>query len=265
METTHVILLALLQGLTEFLPISSSAHLVLVPTLLKWRYEGLAFDVALHVGTLTAVITYFRHEVLALLAAWTGSLRNRQLDGEAKLAWLILLGTLPAALAGLLLHDEVETLLHSPVIIAIATIVFGLLLGWADRFCQHRRNEYNLGIMDAMLLGSAQAMSIIPGISRSGATMTMGLMLGLSRSGAARYSFLMSIPIITLAGGYEGLQLVEDTAPVDWHELLLGTAVSAVTAFLCIHYFLRLIDRMGMMPFVIYRLLLGGVLLWLYA
>ena len=264
MEYTHVILLALLQGFTEFLPISSSAHLVLVPTLLEWRYEGLAFDVALHVGTLTAVITYFRHEVLALLTAWLRSIARRELEGEAKLAWLIVLGTIPAALAGLLWHDVIATLLHSPVIIAIATIVFGLLLGWADRYCQHRRDEHDLGLVDALLLGCAQAFSLIPGISRSGVTMTMGLMLGLSRSGAARYSFLMSVPIIALAGGYETLKLAEETGPVDWAAVLLGTGVSAVSAFLCIHFFLRLIERIGMLPFVVYRLVLGGVLLWLY-
>jgi undecaprenyl-diphosphatase len=264
METSHAFLLALLQGLTEFLPISSSAHLVLLPTLSGWTYQGIAFDVALHVGTLSAVMVYFRHEVIALLGAWLRSISQRQIDGDARLAWLILLGTLPAALAGLLWYDAIDTWLRSPLVIAVATIVFGLLLGWADRCCQHRRDEYSVGILDALLLGSAQAVSLIPGTSRSGITMTIGLALGLSRTAAARYSFLMSIPVILMAGSYESLKLVEDTVPVDWRALLLGTAVSAVSAFLCIHFFLRLIERVGMMPFVIYRLLQGGLLLWLY-
>ena len=265
METTHAILLALLQGLTEFLPISSSAHLVLMPTLFGWVDQGLAFDVALHVGTLTAVLAYFRREVVALLVAWVRSIIRRRVDAEAKLAWLVLLGTLPAALAGVLCADLIETWLRSPLVIAVTTIVFGLLLGWADRYCRHWRDEHSAGVRDAVLIGLAQAVSLIPGTSRSGITMTMGLALGLSRSGAARFSFLLSIPIIILAGSYESLKLVEETAPVAWHALLLGTAVSAISAFLCIHYFLRLIERVGMMPFVIYRLVLGGVLLWLYA
>ena len=264
MDNTHAIALALLQGLTEFLPISSSAHLVLLPTLFGWADQGLAFDVALHVGTLAAVVGYFRHEVVALLSAWLRSISRRQIDPEARLAWLVLLGTLPAAVAGLLFSDLVETWLRSPLVIAGTTIVFGLLLGWADRYCQHWRDEHSTTIKDALLIGLAQAVSLIPGTSRSGITMTMGLALGLSRSAAARFSFLLSIPIIILAGGYESLKLAEEAAPVDWNALLLGTAVSAISAFLCIHYFLRLIERVGMMPFVIYRLLLGGVLLWLY-
>jgi undecaprenyl-diphosphatase len=265
MDYTHAILLALLQGLTEFLPISSSAHLVLMPRLFGWVDQGLAFDVALHVGTLVAVVGYFRHEVLALLRAWIRSITRGQYDAEAKFAWLVLLATLPAALAGLLWSGMIETLLRSPLVIAVTTIVFGLLLGWADRYCRHWRDEHSVGIRDALLIGLAQAVSLIPGTSRSGITMTMGLALGLSRSAAARFSFLMSIPIIILAGGYEGLKLVEEAAPVDWYALLLGTTVSAVSAFLCIHFFLRLIERVGMMPFVIYRLLLGGVLLWMFA
>jgi undecaprenyl-diphosphatase len=265
MDYTHAILLALLQGLTEFLPISSSAHLVLMPRLFGWVDQGLAFDVALHVGTLVAVVGYFRHEVVALLSAWSRSITRGQNDAEAKFAWLILLATLPAALAGLLWSGMVETLLRSPLVIAVTTILFGLLLGWADRYCRHWRDEHGVGVKDALLIGLAQAVSLIPGTSRSGITMTMGLALGLSRSAAARFSFLMSIPIIILAGGYEGLKLAEEAAPVDWYALLLGTTVSAVSAFLCIHFFLRLIERMGMMPFVIYRLLLGGVLLWMFA
>jgi len=174
MDYTHAILLALLQGLTEFLPISSSAHLVLMPRLFGWVDQGLAFDVALHVGTLVAVVGYFRHEVVALLSAWSRSITRGQNDAEAKFAWLILLATLPAALAGLLWSGMVETLLRSPLVIAVTTILFGLLLGWADRYCRHWRDEHGVGVKDALLIGLAQAVSLIPGTSRRVVTMTMG-------------------------------------------------------------------------------------------
>jgi undecaprenyl-diphosphatase len=265
MDTMHTLMLALLQGLTEFLPISSSAHLILVPRLLGWPDQGLAFDVAVHVGTLVAVVAYFRHDIARLLLAWLESCQRRQLSSDARLAWFVLLGTLPAALAGLLLHDVVETWLRSPLVIALATIGFGLLLWVADWRGRQQRSETGLRLVDVVWIGLAQAVALIPGTSRSGITMTAGLALGLTRSAAARFSFLLSVPVIVLAGGYETLQLLEQAGPVAWDTLLLGTAVAAVSAYLCIHFFLRLIERIGMLPFVIYRLLLGGVLLWLFA
>jgi undecaprenyl-diphosphatase len=265
MDTMHTLILALLQGLTEFLPISSSAHLILVPRLLGWPDQGLAFDVAVHVGTLVAVVAYFRHDIIRLLQAWLQSCIHRQLSGDARLAWFVLLGTVPAALAGLLLHDVIETWLRSPLVIAWATIGFGLLLGVADRYGRQQRGEAGLQFLDVVWIGLAQAVALIPGTSRSGITMTAGLALGLTRSAAARFSFLLSVPVIVLAGGYETLQLLEQAGPVAWDTLLLGTTVAAASAYLCIHLFLSLIERIGMLPFVIYRLLLGGALLWLFA
>ena len=264
MDNLHAIYLALLQGLTEFLPISSSAHLILVPRLFGWEDQGLAFDVAVHVGTLTAVVAYFRHEVVRLLLAWLRSIVTRQLTADARLAWFVVLGTLPAAVAGLLLHDVIETYLRSPLVIALATIGFGLLLWWSDRYGRQARAEASLQFMDVVWIGLAQALALIPGTSRSGITMTAALALGLTRSAAARFSFLLSIPVILMAGGYETLKLVQQAAPVAWGSMLLGTLVAAVSAYLCIHFFLRLIERTGMLPFVIYRLLLGAVLLYLF-
>ena len=264
MDTVQTILLSLLQGLTEFLPISSSAHLILMPRLLGWEDQGLAFDVAVHVGTLLAVMLYFREDVRRLLLAWFASIVNRQMSADARLAWLVVLGTVPAALAGLLLNDVIETHLRSPLVIALATIGFGVLLGVADLRGRQVRREDSLSVMDVVWIGLAQALALIPGTSRSGITMTAALALGLTRSAAARFSFLLSIPIILMAGSYKTLQLVQQTGPVDWGRILLGTLVAAVSAYLCIHFFLRLIERIGMLPFVVYRLLLGVFLLVLF-
>ena len=264
MDTVQTILLALLQGLTEFLPISSSAHLILLPRLLGWEDQGLAFDVAVHVGTLLAVMLYFREEVRRLLLAWVASIVNRQMSADARLAWLVVLGTVPVGLAGVLLSDVIETHLRSPLVIALATIGFGVLLGVADQRGRQARREDSLSVMDVIWIGMAQALALIPGTSRSGITMTAALALGLTRSAAARFSFLLSIPVILMAGSHETLQLLQQAGPVDWGSILLGTLVAAVSAYLCIHFFMRLIERVGMLPFVIYRLLLGAFLLVLF-
>jgi undecaprenyl-diphosphatase len=264
MDTLQTLMLALLQGLTEFLPISSSAHLILLPRLLGWGDQGLAFDVAVHVGTLMAVMFYFRHDVRRLLGAWLDSCLQRQMTVDARLAWLLLLGTVPVAVAGLLLHDVVETYLRSPLVIALATIGFGIALGLADWRGRQLRSEASLTLMDVIWIGLAQALALIPGTSRSGITMTAGLALGLTRSAAARFSFLLSIPVILMAGGFESLKLLQQIEPVAWNEILLGTTVAAISAYLCIHFFMRLIERIGMLPFVVYRLLLGVFLLLLF-
>jgi undecaprenyl-diphosphatase len=235
-----------------------------MPRLLGWEDQGLAFDVAVHVGTLLAVMLYFREDVRRLLLAWFASIVNRQMSADARLAWLVVLGTVPAALAGLLLNDVIETHLRSPLVIALATIGFGVLLGVADLRGRQVRREDSLSVMDVVWIGLAQALALIPGTSRSGITMTAGLALGLTRSAAARFSFLLSIPIILMAGSYKTQQLVQQTGPVDWGSILLGTLVAAVSAYLCIHFFLRLIERIGMLPFVVYRLLLGAFLLVLF-
>lgn len=261
METAHIIWLALIQGLTEFLPISSSAHLILVPSLLGWPDQGLAFDVAVHLGTLIAVVSFFRKDILTLFLAWVGSITGKGMSAEARLAWGVIVGTIPAGLVGLLFKDYIEVYLRSPLVIAATTIIFGLLLWFADRRAKLQRDELTLTWQDFLVIGGAQAMALIPGTSRSGITITAGLLLGLTRQAAARYSFLLSIPIIVLSGlGVTG-DLLSSNESVDWTALLLGTVIAAVSAFACIHFFLAWINKMGMLPFVIYRLLLGVLLL----
>lgn len=261
MELWHVVLLALLQGLTEFLPISSSAHLILLPALAGWADQRLAFDVAVHVGTLAAVVWYFRGELVGLTRDWVLSLVRRRTVGDSRLAWGVLWGTVPVGLAGLLLSDVIELHLRSALVIALATIGFGLLLWWADARGKRERSEHTLSWRDVLIIGLAQALALVPGTSRSGITMTAALMLGLDRPAAARFSFLLAVPVILLAGAHEAYRGVTRQVPLDWMAVAVGTVVAGVSAYLCIHFFLKLIDRIGMLPFVGYRLVLGAVLL----
>lgn len=249
--------LALIQGLTEFLPVSSSAHLILPSEILGWQNQGLAFDVAVHVGTLLAVILYFRREVKQLLTAFFRSIFKGERSADSRMAWLIVLATIPAGLFGLLMKDIVELYLRSAWVIAVTCVVFGLLLWWVDDKATCQRDEYSTTPKSALLIGLAQAAAIIPGVSRSGATMTMALYLGYTREAAARFSFLMSIPVIVLAGSYLGLGLIQSDTPVMWEPIAVGVGVSFISAFACIHWFLILLNKVGMKPFVYYRIALG--------
>jgi len=262
-DILQIIVLALVQGLTEFLPISSSAHLILVPYLTDWPDQGLAFDVAVHVGTLTAVVIYFRKEISKMFFAWLASLKGRHSE-DSRLAWGVLIGTIPVGLAGLLFKDVISEHLRTPLVIAVTTIIFGFLLWYADWSGKRSRDEHSLSWKDIIVIGCAQAIALIPGTSRSGITITAGLMLGLTAPAAARFSFLLSIPVIVLAGGMETLDYLEFASIDDMNNLIVGALISAVSAYLCIHYFLMLLERVGMTPFVIYRLALGIVLLSLY-
>ena len=260
MDALQIAFLAIIQGLTEFLPISSSAHLILPSAVLGWSDQGLAFDVAVHVGSLAAVLWYFRHDVQSLITGWLRSLGGGGSSPESRLGWQLILATIPAGLAGLLFADFIETHLRSTLVIAITTILFALLLGAADMFSSRCRPLTDFSWRSALFVGVAQAIALIPGTSRSGITITAALALGFDRAAAARFSFLMAIPIIVLSGGYKIMQLtrLED---VPWGDIALGTVLSAVAAYLCIHLFLTWINRIGMLPFVIYRLLLGAVLI----
>lgn len=264
MELIQVLVLSLVQGLTEFLPISSSAHLILVPALTTWQDQGLAFDVAVHVGTLLAVVLYFQHDLKRMFLAWLSSLERGGQSPDSRLAWAVLLATIPAALAGLLFGDFVEQNLRSPLVIAGTTIGFGLLLWWADVRGRRRWDEHAINWTDVVAIGCAQALALIPGTSRSGITITAGLLMGLTRKAAARFSFLLSIPIILLAGGSQVVKLISQPQQADWGVLLAGVLISGLSAYLCIHLFLKLLDRTGMLPFVIYRLALGVLLLILF-
>jgi undecaprenyl-diphosphatase len=265
MEWRQIVVLAVVQGLTEFLPISSSAHLILIPILTSWQDQGLAFDVALHFGSLLAVLLYFRRELIAMARSWCRSLVSRQIDDDAHLAWAVLLGTIPVGLAGLLFKDVIDTALRSPLYIAAGLIGFGVLLGWADWSHRGTRSEHQLSWKDVLLIGLAQAVALFPGTSRSGITMTAALLLGLSRDAAARFSFLLSIPVILIACGLKSVELVNAGINTDWTAMLTGVVLSGITAYLCIHYFLAFIRRMGMQPFVIYRVALGLVLILIFS
>lgn len=272
MEFFQIVILALVQGVTEFLPISSSAHLLLPSSLLGWPDQGLAFDVAVHVGSLVAVVIYFRDDILRLITAWFSGLnRSLQLNEceqqDCRLAWFIILGTIPAGLAGLLFNDFIESHLRSIAVVAVTTIAFGLLLQVADSRHSHRlesdaKTLASLTVKTVIFIGVCQAFALIPGTSRSGVTITAALFLGIGRTDAARFSFLLSIPIIVLSGGFKALELLSESS-VPWLELLLGASLSAISAYVCIHYFLSYINRLGMLPFVVYRLGLGGVLAWI--
>lgn len=257
MDFLQILILALVQGVTEFLPVSSSAHLILVPILTGWEDQGLAFDVAVHVGTLTAVVLYFRKEIGKMTVSWLGSVTGRGMDADAKLAWAVLLGTIPVGLFGLLFKDLIEEHLRHPYVLATTTLLFALLLWWADAKSRGERSEYSISWLDILFIGLAQALALIPGTSRSGATMTAALFLGLSRQAAARFSFLLSIPVIVLAGGLSTLDYLETATIDDMQPLMLGALLSGVSAYFCIHYFLKLLEKIGMMPFVIYRIVLA--------
>jgi undecaprenyl-diphosphatase len=260
MDTIQVILLALIQGLTEFLPISSSAHLILPAQLLGWEDQGLSFDVAVHIGSLLAVIIYFRNEIAEMFVAWIKSIFKGQHSENSKLAWWILLATIPAVVLGFAFKGIVETHLRGPGVIAITTVLFGLLLWVGDKMSRNELTEYQTGWRKALMIGFAQALALIPGTSRSGITITAALMLGLNREAAARFSFLMSIPVIAGAALLMGKDIISGQEAVDYHAMGLGVIVSFVAAYTCIFFFLKLISRMGMTPFVLYRLTLGAVL-----
>jgi undecaprenyl-diphosphatase len=294
MSIFEAIVLGLVQGLTEFLPISSSGHLILVPWLFGWDEPGLAFDAALHLGTLVAVFVYFWRELLAmLLAVPTAVSRPRSLlrmsppvteglrrvsggseldrDWDARLALLLILGSIPGGIVGLAGEGAIDDFFHaeshrpfSIVVNALLLMVFGLILWWADRAATHRRGLDSLTVRDTVVVGVAQALALFPGVSRSGSTLTAGLFRGVRRPDAARFSFLLGVPLI-LGAGLKGLKDILDANP-SGHEvttMFVGIIVSAVTGFAAIWFLLRLLQRSSTAPFVVYRLAAGLVILGL--
>ena len=262
MTWIQVVVLAIVQGITEFLPVSSSGHLVLVPSFFGWADQGLAFDVAVHFGSLLAVCTYFRQDLAGLLAG-AGRVARARIDTPgARLALGIALATLPAAAAGLAAAGWIEANLRRPSVIVCTLAGYAVLMIVADRYGRRERNMSDLTLGQAFFIGCAQALALIPGTSRSGVTITAGRLLGIARQDAARFSFLLSVPVIFLASVYETLALVTGDAPVPWPELGLGVAVSAVVAYLSIEFFMRFVNRIGLLPFAVYRLLLAGVILY---
>ena len=261
MDITQTITLALIQGLTEFLPISSSAHLVILPKFLDWPDQGLAFDVVLHFATLCAIIFYYRTTLVVISKDFFSSIVNRRLEGEAMLAWAILLGTIPVGLTGILFEDYIESNFRSYHVVAFVTIFFGILLGFSDWIQKTigRSRDFIRG-SDILIVGCFQALALIPGVSRSGITITAALFIGLSRALSIKYAFLLSIPVITLATLLKTFELSTVASQVDWTLLLMGFIIAFIAAYTTIVFFIRLVERIGFMPFVIYRILLGALL-----
>ena len=265
MTTIQIIVLAVVQGLTEFLPISSSGHLVLVPYLIEWTDQGLAFDVAVHFGSLLAVVAFFREDIAGLLRGGVQLLGGDMRSPQPYMALAIGLGTIPAAVAGLLFASWIEENLRDPSIIVYTLAGYGVLMAMADRLAPRHRNITEVRIRDALLIGVAQALALVPGTSRSGVTITTGRLLGFERQDAARFSFLLSAPVILLATVYKGAELVLGDEAVAWGQLALGGVVSAIVAYLSIEFFMRFVTRIGLAPFAIYRLALAGVILYVLA
>ncbi len=265
MTWLQTVVLAIIQGLTEFLPVSSSGHLVLVPTAFGWTDQGLTFDVAVHFGSLLAVAVYFRNDLKALISAGTRLLGGKTGSPESRMALCIVIGTVPAAIAGLLLAGWIEANLRSPLVIVYTLVGYGVLMALADRFGKHQRDIADVGIKDAVIIGIAQALALVPGTSRSGITISAALILGLQRRDAARFSFLLSAPVILLATGYETSLLIIEGTQIAWAQLAIGASISAVVAYLSIDFFMRFVNAIGLLPFALYRLGLAGVVFYAIA
>lgn len=258
--------LGLLQGLTEFLPVSSSAHLRIVgPLLPSGGDPGAAFTAITQIGTEVAVLIYFRHDLLAIARAWFASLLRpgQPMDGNARMGWLILIGTLPIAILGLLFKDAIETTLRNLYLTAFMLIGFGLLLWAADRWGRQRRQLNELGWRDGLLFGLAQALALIPGVSRSGGTITAGLLMGYTREAAARYSFLLAVPAVLASGFYQLFRSWEVGSPVPPGPTALATLIAFAVGYAVIVGFMRFVTTRSYVPFVVYRVALGLLVLLL--
>ena len=260
MTLIQIIVLSLIQGLTEFLPVSSSAHLILGSKVFSWPDQGLVFDVATHLGTLLAVLVYFRDDLRKMLTSWF--VAGKGSEDSRKLGLILVVASIPAIVAGGLLHGWVESSLRDVRVVAVTTIGFGLLLWWADAHFAHKKQLAEINLKSGLLIGLAQMLALVPGTSRSGITITMGRMLGFNADSAARFSFLLSIPIIAAAGAYGVLRMLMHDASIDWLQFSLAILLSALAGWLCIAAFLALLKRVGLLPFVFYRLALGVALLW---
>jgi undecaprenyl-diphosphatase len=274
MDIVQALVLGLVQGATEFIPVSSSGHLVLVPWLMGWQKPALVFDTTLHLGTIVAVVAFFWRDLIGLAWAWLRSLfmRDRAVAegsmslppyfAQARLAWLLIIGTTPAAMMGIVLGDFFESLFDSPLRVAVLLLLTGLILALSERVGPRDREIDSLFLFGAMLIGLAQGCAIAPGISRSGATIAMGLLLGLKRDLSARYSFLLATPIVIGAGLLQLLELFSEGAPISQLGLLaLGFVAAALSGYFCIKFLLSYLVRRTLYPFALYCWLAGGICL----
>lgn len=264
MNLLHALVLGALQGFTEVLPISSSAHLILVPWLLKWPESGLTFDVALHLGTFIALTIYFRRDIIELVFNTFDAISARALNTPARrLPFLIVITTVPAAVVGKLFeHPVEETFRSNPLLIASFLIIFGLILGLTDLLGRKRRSLDEIKISNVLVIGALQCLALIPGVSRSGITITAGLMLGFTRESAARFSFLISLPIVAGAALLKTLYILKHGIPNgEGLPMLAGIVASAVTGYISVAFLLRFVQKRSLAPFVWYRVMIGGGLI----
>jgi undecaprenyl-diphosphatase len=266
MSWIEAVVLGLVQGLTEFLPISSSAHLRVVGEAFGWGDPGAAFTAITQIGTEAAVLLYFRRDIGRIISAWVRSLGDRAMRGDpdARMGWLIIAGTLPIGILGLLFQDRIETTFRDLRIVAIALVAFSLVLYWADRVGRKKRELDQLTVGHGIAFGFAQAMALVPGVSRSGGTITMGLFLGYSRAAAARYSFLLAVPAVLASGFfqvYEALTGGVAGEAVAWGPTILATVLAFGVGLVVIAWLLRYLDRGSFTPFVVYRVVLGLLIL----
>lgn len=254
--------LGLVQGLTEFLPISSSAHILIVSRLFGWGDPGAAFTAVSQIGTETAVLIYFRRDIARILRAWFRSFTEPALRStiDARMGWYVIIGTIPIAVLGLTFASVIETSARNLWIVATVLIVFGVVLGLADRFGRKTKELDSLNVRDGVLFGFGQALALIPGVSRSGATISTGLALGYSRYAATRYAFLLAIPAVLASGLYEATKIGDDPN-VQWPQTLVATAIALVVGYLVIAWLIKWVTTRSYLPFVIYRVVLGTVLL----
>ena len=262
MGITQLIVLAIVQGLTEFLPISSSGHLILVPSLFGWTDQGLAFDVAVHFGSLIAVFIFFREDIYSLLSGLQDVLTGRVSSFNARMVWNLGVGTIPAGIAGLLFAAWIAANLRDPLVVVITLATYGILMAVVDRYASAKRSIADIRIRDAFLIGCGQALALIPGTSRSGITITVGRFLGIARHDAAKFSFLLSVPIVLMATLLEVVLLVTGDRPVVWSNLVLGICISALVGYVSIAFFMRMVSVIGLLPFAIYRLVLAAVIIY---
>jgi undecaprenyl-diphosphatase len=256
LSTLQAAILGLVQGLGEFLPISSSAHLVLIPWLFKWNDPGLTFDIALHIGTLIAVAIYFWKDWLKLITKGLTDVRST----EGKLFWYLVAATIPGAVVGFLLEKKAETIFREPILIATMLILLGVLLYWADRRGVKHIEMNRITFRTSLFIGLSQALAIIPGVSRSGITMTMGLLMGLTREGAARFSFLLAAPII-FGAALVKLPFLISNPSILTINFIIGILVSFVIGILSIGFLLRYVQTNNFLPFAWYRFILGSLVI----
>jgi len=266
MSWFEAVVLGVVQGLTEFLPISSSAHILIVSQLFGWRDPGAAFTAVSQIGTETAVLLYFRKDLKRILVAWFTSVRLRQRPQslDARMGWYILIGTLPIAILGLTFATQIETAARNLYLVAFTLIGFGIVLGLADRIGKKTKGLDQLRIRDGLLFGLGQALALIPGVSRSGATISTGLFLGYNREAATRYAFLLAIPAVLASGLYEATKIGNE-ANVAWGQTIVATVIAFVIGYAVIAWLLRWVTTHSYTPFVIYRIALGSLVLILLA